>query len=94
MDAVALEAWTVAMGPTMAVASTGWVVAMVMAPAFSVVLALTVALALVLALATTIEDEVEISIIYTRHQDSPALNPTSFLPHHQMMFILHYTANF
>ena len=68
MDAVAMEAWAVAMGPAMAVASADWVVAMAvvmaMAPALSVALAMDVALAMALALATTIEDAMEINPLH------------------------------
>ena len=65
MDAVAMEAWAVAMGPAMAMASADRVVvmavAMAMAPTLSVALAMDVAL----ALATTIEGTMEVSILYT-----------------------------
>lgn len=67
IDVVAMEAWAVAMGPGMAVASTGWTVAMAvdmdMAPTLSVAPAMTIALGMDLALASAIEDTMQYFLI-------------------------------
>ena len=84
VEAMAMEAWAVAMAPATALASAGWAVAMAvatamapalsaevamaMAPALSVEVAMDVALAMALALATTIEDATEDS--HSLHLDT------------------------